>query len=508
MYQILIADDEKDERNVVHFLLKKFRFELNILEAENGRDALALLNQHKIDILFTDVRMPFLYGTDLAVYARRLYPDIQILFFSGYDDFDYAKKALTIGAVEYILKPIHPEEFKKAIQKAVKKLNTQKQMQEKQKIAVTYMKNYILSYLLNGAKIENIQNEYDYFDLSFLNEFEYMLLIQFDTEVFDLKPQSFFEKNTAAALNAQPFHFINLNSCQSIVFLQHTNFSSPNVFKNAQRLQKQLTNVCNKPCYLSVSEPLKGAYSIKPAYEKAESQLEERFFYSDIYLYPIHDYSNTKENKHHQDDSLIQTVNNAIRYKDIYSLNKSIKIILKKYSKKQNQSPIYVRYIFSQLSEILCRALPENSDELCEKVLASIYMSKHFSEIQELVSNILNKVMDKLEKEQESPKHAIYLVQQYIQNNYNSELSLEKLAEHVFLSPHYLSDLFIRETGFGINKYIKNIRMEKAKELLLNTNLRVQDICKKVGYSNNSYFCRSFRENYGKTPDSYRQIKQ
>jgi two-component system response regulator YesN len=505
MYRILIVDDEKDERDVVCFLLKKYGFQLNILEAENGRDALNLLKKQQTDILFTDVRMPFLYGTDLAAKARELYPNIQILFFSGYDDFAYAKEALTLGAVDYILKPIHPEEFRKTIQNTLQKLDDQKCIRQKQSMTVSYMRNHILSRLLNGVSVETLREEYGTPELLFLEEYQCLFLLQFDSDTFDRNPQSFFEKAISAALVERPYHFLNLNPCQSLVLLKKSETSSLSVRKSAQSLQQQLSNVCGKPCYISVGDPLRGAKSIPTAYEQAEQALEDRFFYTDIYLYPIHEENSIRQDAHQQDDALMQSVEKAIRYNDAYILKKTIHILFQKYQKKQNQSHIYVRYIFSELAEILYRVLPSCPQQSQQKVVEQIFLCQHFSDIQAIISDILSQVVKKLEDEQDSPKHAIYLVQQYIQNHYEKDLSLERLAEQVFLSPRYLSDLFIRETGCGINKYIKNLRMEKAKELLLGTNQRIQDICKKVGYSNFSYFCRSFRENFGETPDSFRQ---
>jgi two-component system, response regulator YesN len=85
---------------------------------------------------------------------------------------------------------------------------------------------------------------------------------------------------------------------------------------------------------------------------------------------------------------------------------------------------------------------------------------------------------------------------------------LNLLAEKVYLSPSYLSEIFIKETGCGINKYIKNLRMEKAKVLLYHTNMKIIDICNKVGYHNQSYFVRSFREHFGSSPEKYRQMKK
>ena len=99
----------------------------------------------------------------------------------------------------------------------------------------------------------------------------------------------------------------------------------------------------------------------------------------------------------------------------------------------------------------------------------------------------------------------ISIVEQYIRRHYMEGLSLDILADKVYLTPHYLSSIFSQEKGIGINRYIKNVRMEKARELLLGTNMKISDICRMVGYSNLSYFCKAFRNEYGITPEKYRE---
>lgn len=84
-------------------------------------------------------------------------------------------------------------------------------------------------------------------------------------------------------------------------------------------------------------------------------------------------------------------------------------------------------------------------------------------------------------------------------------LSLDVLAEKVFLTPHYLSSIFSQEKGIGLNKYIKKVRMDKAEQLLTTTNMKIGDICEAVGYTNLSYFCKTFRNEYGVTPEKYRE---
>lgn len=96
-------------------------------------------------------------------------------------------------------------------------------------------------------------------------------------------------------------------------------------------------------------------------------------------------------------------------------------------------------------------------------------------------------------------------VKNYIYQHYAEDLSLETLAEKVYLSSGYLSFIFKKETGMNLNRFIRVVRMEKAKELLCNSNMKVAQVSEQVGIPNVSYFCRSFREYYGSSPESYRK---
>ena len=119
MFRLMIADDEDAERMGIKFLLNKFGYRFTIREASDGMEALRGLEDFPADILLTDVKMPFLDGIDLAAKVREKYPEIQIIFFSGYDDFEYVKQALSLQAVDYILKPVDPAEFQRVINSAM-----------------------------------------------------------------------------------------------------------------------------------------------------------------------------------------------------------------------------------------------------------------------------------------------------------------------------------------------------------------------------------------------------
>lgn len=504
MYRILIADDEKDERKAIGFILNKFNFQLATEEAENGQEALKILQEKKPDILFTDVRMPFMLGTDLASRAREMCPDIQIIFFSGYNDFPYVKKALSLGAVDYILKPINPEELKKIMQKTIGKLNAQAYTARQEQLAAVYLQNYILSSLLYGTKAETLRSKYGKTDLSFLEKYDRLFLLQFDDPIFGWVTQDQFEKVIDDTLGEQPYHFLNLNPNQSVIFLQKDEAVHQIAPYIAQSLQKRLSSAFAKSCYLSISSQFSSADSISAAYAQAEQALDDRFFFMNRYIYPIPREDINNQACSEDNDAFLNAAADAIEFKDGYSLQKSVNLLFANYRDKQKQSHINVCYIFSRLAQILYRALPSGKEDLQETV-DKIYLCEYFEEIKVLISDVLAKVLQNLDAGQDSAKHAVSMVKQYIQNHYGEELSLTRLAQQVYLSPRYLSDLFIRENGCGISKYIKTIRMEQAKERVLNTNQKIQNICRDVGYTNFSYFCRSFRESFGQTPESFRQ---
>ena len=119
MYHILIVDDEKIERQGIQFLLKQINVEWEMEEAANGRDALELLKQERFDIMLTDVKMPFMDGLQLIEEAVKLDPEMKTVIFSGYGEFEYARKALSFRVVDYMLKPVEPEAFARLIRKIV-----------------------------------------------------------------------------------------------------------------------------------------------------------------------------------------------------------------------------------------------------------------------------------------------------------------------------------------------------------------------------------------------------
>lgn len=365
MYTLLIADDEADERALIRFLLNGFQDVFHVLEAQNGRDALELLTGSHVDVLLSDIQMPFLNGIDLVRKVKETNPDIEVLFFSGYDDFAYVKAALSLKAVNYILKPVDPEEFHKLISEIVSRLDSHK-----------------LSFSKSEQFIET-----DFHD------------IVRKTPVTDLGDMS------------------------------------------------------------------------------------------------IDDATNL----------MLQEIGAAIRMKQAKQLSAQVHSLLDRYADIPNLSHIYIRHVCTTLLRMLLSALPAQSDDDLQDTAKEIYSFRHFSDIVKLIEHYLSLVSSEFEQGQNASHYAVYQVEQYIRAHYGEDMTLNTLADMVYLNPNYLSNLFAQVTGCTLNKYIKQVRMEKAQELLLHTNMKVADISQTVGYPNTSYFCKTFQKLFGATPERFRQ---
>lgn len=512
MFRILIVDDEKDERNVIKFLLNKYNFELEINEAMNGKEALSQLRRNPVDILFTDVKMPFIDGMELAAKAKDLYPDIQIIFFSGHDDFDYIKKALSLRAVNYILKPVKPVEFQSTISSVIQNIINQEKEKEERALNKEFLKTHILYRLINKTPMDILKNEYPSINFSFLNDYSRLILMQFEEPFFDRLPKEedtliFYEQLKKITPNYS-CDFINLNQFQILMFFKTGSNTFVPIMEIANKIQRHVFTEYKINCYLSVSKELTNPSEIPTFYDELEKYLEDRFYYSDTYIYPT-DTSTTESNEYlEEDEQFLQAIQTAIRVKDPYVIRENMNQLFQKYRNKKGISKVYVRFLFSNLLQILCKPLPSYNKKSVNDLIEAIYSCQRFSEIEEILINVQSEVIKNLKEEDQSPNHVIQLVKKYINEHYEEDLNLNLLAETVYLSPGYLSELFIQETGSGINKYIKNLRMEKAKDLLHNTNMKINDICEKVGYQNISYFCRSFREHFGSSPEKYRQMQR
>jgi two-component system response regulator YesN len=151
MFRALIVDDARAELEVLLFLIQKNNLPMKTVTAINGEEALDRLRQEEFDILITDIRMPFMDGLTLAGEALTLYPSIKVVISSGYQDFSYAKTAISLGVEEYLLKPVNPSDFISLIVKLTEQIEEERQSCRDNRIKTIYSRDSIMHQLLSGS---------------------------------------------------------------------------------------------------------------------------------------------------------------------------------------------------------------------------------------------------------------------------------------------------------------------------------------------------------------------
>ena len=117
--KILIVDDERNERVGIEKLIRKYQYQMEVIQASNGREALEIFSQNNIDILLTDIKMPFMTGIDLIKEVHKGGWDPICIIYSAYGEFEYAQNAIALGVMQYLLKPIKMQEFKDLFDRVV-----------------------------------------------------------------------------------------------------------------------------------------------------------------------------------------------------------------------------------------------------------------------------------------------------------------------------------------------------------------------------------------------------
>ncbi|MBQ7840133.1 MAG: response regulator [Lachnospiraceae bacterium] len=502
MYRVLIVDDEKIERQGIRFLLGQMKEPFEVEEAVNGRDALEWLQTHEVDILMTDVKMPFMNGLELLGHVSKQFPQMKKIVFSGYGEFEYARQAMRYGVAEYILKPVNPTEFKESMEKILKSLEGRRAEQKQKERSITFFKEYVLNAVLNGMDLNELKKmtEQDY-SLDFLDGYRRMMLVELNGDFFGKRA----EADVLDILESQgvEFDYLNLSPQQSILFFtqQYQNWK-----EIARKICSAIQQNCENglKCYVAVSSGIHERNHLASRYQELEFLMENRFYDLESNVYMAENEAENAEDVRLDDDTLIRQMKQDIRAKDILSLREHCDRLFHNYSKNIGFSQVYVKFMLSSLLKLLYEALPEKTDKELNAEMDRLYRTADLSSIRTIIEDNIDLLEKNLQKDAGSVHREVETVKRYIYAHYGEELSIEMLAEQVYLAPSYLSTIFKKETGQNLSKFIKACRMEKARDMLENTYEKIVQISEKVGYPNVSYFCQSFREYFGVSPQKYR----
>ena len=503
MYQILIVDDEEIVcRGLAQFVKwKEHGFEVAGI-AYSVNEAISLLEKIHIDVIFTDIRMPGKTGLDLLHVTKDKYPEIKSIILSGFSDFAYTKEAIRCGAIDYLTKPVNLDEVGVLLNQLKEKFI---QTQEVTKVHSNRVEALLSSIARGYSKVE--PEKYQLPVLENWYGLSLSLIHKGQPEEIVLEKLKMMNKQISAIipstiiLKRDVYTFFAIIPCKS-----QSEFDS---------FITILEQICNstKEWTCGVSKFKNGISDLPHGWREANQALcyhcasirEGVIFYENIEPFFSKDYPEIQN----LTDDLIRRLNNPETRSEILPWFPESLIAMQPSNLTITEFQTLCIRCLIELNAFL-QGLSIESNDLQKKLnqtLNQILISNSTQSTINCITTYLQWVIDLVNEssKQKMDNCVIDEIQTFIRQHYNENITLNMLAEQFYLHPNYLSRLFKEKSGDNFVDYLTKVRMDKIKELLLNTDHKIIEICYMVGYNNSRYFNKVFKQNTGMTPSEYRQ---
>ncbi|OMF69092.1 response regulator transcription factor [Paenibacillus glucanolyticus] len=485
-------------------------------EADNGEDALELIERLQPDVVITDIRMPVLDGLELI--RRVVTQDIVKPYFiivSGYDDFNYAQQAVRYGVHDFILKPIDELEFSNALVRLSGRLESDREARLREER------------LLSGALMESlIIGEADE---ALLQEWERRLELLPEDRLFYV----FVERNDlplskdegeagggefkdrveeallAVTNGAQPFYLHEHRNRIGIIVPGSILQSSQDCQREfARRIQQSLVTD-NDRIFVYFGQPVQQLSLIQNAYETAKEALLYKYVYDESGIV-IHEEAALHALQYiGLEESLYELLLEQIEELHFDKLEETITLLFQSFQAKLyvpeavkmaiNQCVLGVVRVLSSMEGDQSRLSSlEPMTEWHDRNLSLGELKRLFTDFAVESANYISH----LRKEQH--KGGIQKIRAYIEANFHENISLKSIAGKFYMNPVYLGQLFKKAYGVYFNDFLLQLRVNEAKRLLRQTDLRIYEVAERVGFGNPDYFVTQFEKIERMTPSEYR----
>ncbi|WP_176220578.1 response regulator [Cohnella massiliensis] len=525
MLRVLLVDDEY---MVLDALCSDIRWEKLGLEvvatAANGRQALERCAVYFPDLVITDITMPVMDGIELMAELRKGFPHVRFAILTAHKDFEYAKQAIALGALDYVLKtPLNPEEIEATLLRCKDAIGAEKEM--KQRALIGDRLEHQHSWEIRKRMAEDIDRGLFNFERDGAN------LIRGSGELRPKMPYRVlyvalqdriaffagyaerdhslirFTMNQAiyeSIPNRAEGDVLPLGNGESAVILQKPASSSKadseiQIQQLYDHINQWFKKYLGTPLLCGISSDATDYAELKRAISQAV-QAKETFFYdnrSSLHFY--HQYHRIVWSHETEQDWNLLSQKLSLKWSvpDVDKRIEGIQLLLS-FVLEKRPTP-------SKLKSAVLRVLEELAMPLTRQEWLRM---EHSDSLEDWLSH-LEKIMAKAHKQDaELPVQVHPEIQKavdFIYAHLSENLTLNKVAEHVHLNPSYLSHLFKIQTGDNFLDFLTEQRVRKAKEFLLQSDLKNYELAEKVGFVNYPHFCTVFKKSTGMTPNEFRR---
>ena len=532
LYRIILVDGEEEVRKGI---IRKIDWEALgfqvVGDAENGQDALEKIEQLEPDVVMTDIRMPYMDGLTLTSWIRQKYPSVKVLIFSGFDDFEYAQKAIKLNVTEYILKPVNVEELTRILNRVRENLDQEIEqrrdvdlLRESYLSSLPILRELFLNDMVRGnMPAENIRQKLEEYKIDILGAEKWLTaVINVENEASEETGLTLHQEKELIPISVKSLLEDNLKDyCRFTAFNSAVGVTLIAAV-DGERKQTSLIDLLGDICkeikrILQVTVTIGIGYfsreleQLPAAYQSAVDALGYREIVGTgktIYINDMEPVSRGKLQLETRDEAdLIAVVKFGTREK--------IEAAAKNFAARMEGARVHMRQLqVYQMSIINCliRLMQQQdlelgamfgTDEMYGKVIYGNMKPEEFASVITEVGCRMNEAMNR--ERDKTAKKVILEAKQYILDHYQDpELSVDVMCRQLHMSPAYFSTVFKRETGQTYIAYLTEVRLDKAVELLNTTDDKTYVIAQKVGYQEQNYFSYVFKKRFGISPTKFR----
>lgn len=548
MYKLILADDEEDVREGLLSLIDWESLGYTVMEtAENGKEAAELVEKHTPDVVVTDIQMPFMNGLQLSEWIREQYPATKIIILTGYEEFEYAQKAIRLGIDEYVLKPFSAGELAEILSKV--KMQIDEEMAAKENVQLLtehYRKNlpilqslFLSSLVSRRLQEAEIREKCEHYDLELSGDRYQVSVIRIDSAAARRESSGSSEPGKGQMSvslkdtnDTQLQLFAVFNIAEEIVrlhpgdrvFIHHDEVVVLSIAEPG--LEDQLADRALQlleEIRFSVERFLKltvtiGAGSevgqlseLAGSYEEAVKALDYRVILGGNKVIWIEDVESRQYVPLSMDELREKELVRCLKVGSDQELTNLLEELFSALADSKASYQDFQVYLLEMLTSVIkvAKDIRVDLDKLFGEgagFLSQFIKFSHADEAKAWFLDVCMKLKHSIASDRQSSYNKLvdeakdYILAHYGEN----DISIAKVCQHLHISTGYFSNIFKKETKTTFVNYLMGVRMDAAQDLLATTDLKAFEIAERVGFADPNYFSFCFRKKFGISPKEYR----
>ena len=504
-------------------------------EASDGELAYPMIIKEKPDILITDIRMPFMDGLELCKLVKKELPNIKILILSGYDEFDYAKEAIRLGVTEYLLKPISSGKLLEALNGVSESIRREKEdkdlvrkyMDEMRENTEHEKQKFFEQMIAGNLSMADALETGKKYEMNLSAGMYNLLLFRFTLGEENRKSGELLgEAEYAIEKLTERLEYVfefqrGVEGWAFLLMADNEEQMSERVKELSKDLEEIMKNYSTIAYFGGIGHPVARLRELEESFREAERALAARFTMELNRIISVEDIR-MAQNVDTLDDIEIMSFGEIEKTRTMLEkflnngaedeIDEFVDVYKNELPEENLKSVLMRQYIIMDAYIVMmsfCEKIEGIEGEMqaqSEELKNSMKTIQTLEEIKNYIRMLLKKIIgvrDTISGRRYSD--IIEIAKDQIRKTYMSdEISLNTIAAEVGMSPSYFSSIFSKEMGKTFVEYLTEIRMDRAKELLMCSSMKTSEIGYEVGYKDPHYFSYIFKKTQNCTPKEFR----